>query len=161
MKTCNKCGTQVNDGVKFCPSCGTNVEVRQQNNQNNQNVNQTIQNLNNTNDYTSQFDRGDIEQNKVMAFLSYLGILFIIPLIAAPNSKYAKFHANQGLVLFIVEIAVSIVSGIISGIIWTIGSLIGSLAGLIVFVLAVIGIVNAATGKAKELPIIGGIRIIK
>lgn len=158
MKTCNKCGTQVNDGVRFCPSCGNNMEAGPQNNQN---VNQTLQNLNNTNDYTSQFDRGDIEQNKVLAFFSYLGILFIIPLIAAPNSKYAKFHANQGLVLFIVEIAVSIVSGIISGIIWAIGSLIGSLAGLIVFVLAIIGIINAVTGKAKELPIIGGIRIIK
>lgn len=160
MAKCNKCGTTVNDEVKFCPSCGNKIE-QGQNNYNGNDINQKLQDLNNTNDYTANFDRNDIEQNKVLALFSYLGILFIIPLIAAPNSPYAKFHANQGLVLFICEIAISIATGIISAIIWFVGSLLGSLLGLVVFVLAIVGIVNAVTGKAKELPIIGGIKIIK
>jgi Predicted membrane protein len=158
MAKCNKCGADVADNIKFCPSCGNNMTVNQQNSQN---FNQTVQNLNNTSDYTNSFDKADIEQNKAMALLSYLGILFIIPLLAAPNSKFARFHANQGLVLFIAEIAISIVSGILTGILWFLGSLIASLCGLIIFIFAILGIVNAVGGKAKELPLIGGIKLIK
>ena len=35
----------------------------------------------------------DIEKNKVMAGLSY--ILFFLPLIACPESKYGRFHATR------------------------------------------------------------------
>ena len=165
MAKCNKCGADVADNIKFCPSCGNNMTVNQQNAQN---FNQTVQNINNTNDYTNSFDRADIEQNKAMALLSYIGILFIIPLLAAPNSKFARFHANQGLVLFIAEIvlgvAVSIVSGILTAILWFLSiimALVGSLLGLVGFIFMVLGIVNAINGKAKELPLIGGIKLIK
>lgn len=41
----------------------------------------------------------DIEKNKTMAGLAYL--LFFLPLIACPESRYAKFHANQALLLLI------------------------------------------------------------
>ena len=158
MAKCNKCGADVADNVKFCPSCGNNMTVNQQNAQN---FNQTVQNFNNTNDYTNSFDKADIETNKAMALLSYLGILFIIPLIAVPNSKFAKFHANQGLVLFIAEIVVSVLSTILTSILWIIGGLVASLLGLVVFIFIILGIVNAINGKAKELPIIGGIKLIK
>lgn len=95
-----------------------------------------------------------------MAVLAYIGILFLIPLLAAPNSKYARFHANQGLVLFIVDIAVGIVSTILL-FIPIVGAIIGGLLGLAIFIFLIMGIVNAASGKAKELPLIGKIRILK
>src|ERR1035437_3247453 len=47
----------------------------------------------------SPFDADDVEKNKAMAILGY--IFFVIPLAAAPKSKFARFHANQGLLLFI------------------------------------------------------------
>ena len=67
-----------------------------------------------TEDCTSKFKESDIEQNKVLSLFSYLGILFLIPLLACKDSNYAKFHINQGLKLWIVSIAIGVVSGLIS-----------------------------------------------
>jgi len=51
-----------------------------------------------------EFDANDVEENKVFAALSYLGILVLIPLLVKKDSKFAMEHAKQGLVLFIIEI---------------------------------------------------------
>lgn len=40
----------------------------------------------------------DAQENKGMAVLAYL--IFLIPLLAAKESKFARYHTNQGLVLF-------------------------------------------------------------
>ena len=117
----------------------------------------------NTPDTTEEFDPADIEQNKVMGILAYLSWLVLIPIFAAKDSKFARFHANQGLVLAIAEIVVGIVIGILSGIpfIGWIFSIVGSLFGLCCFIMLCIGIYNAANGKAKELPIVGKFRLLK
>lgn len=120
-------------------------------------------------DTTSYYSRSDIEGNKLMAVLSYLGILVLVPILAAKDSPFAKFHATQGLNLLIVSVAWSIVSGIIGAILGAIGvtflsvlwSIITWLVSIVIFLTMVIGIINAAQGKAKELPIIGGFRILK
>lgn len=131
-----------------------------------------LSDLNKTADTTAEYDAKDIEQNKVLSLFAYLGILFLIPLLAAKDSKFARFHTNQGLVLFIAAIAWSVVYSILTtvlGFILLSGaaglySLIVMLLGLIYLVftvLAIIGIVNALTGKAKELPIIGKFKLLK
>ncbi|MBR3753942.1 MAG: hypothetical protein IKK49_02415 [Clostridia bacterium] len=89
-----------------------------------------------------------------MALLAY--IIFLIPLLAAKDSKFARFHTNQGLVLFIGAILSSVIT-----VIPIIGWIIAPIAGLAITVLAIIGIVNALGGKAKELPIIGKFKILK
>lgn len=104
----------------------------------------------------NESEQEDIEKNKAMGILAY--ILFFIPLLAAKESKFAMYHANQGLVLFLTALAVNIVGRIIPFIGWT---LIIPLGGLCVFVLAIIGIINAANGQQKPLPLIGNIQIIK
>lgn len=123
-----------------------------------------------TNEFTTEYTAEEIEQNKVVCILAYFGILFFLPLVACPDSKYGKFHANQGLLVLLMELVVSVVSGLFSalGIIPVIGLLfvalagiIGGILGLCTTVLAILGIINAAQGKAKELPIIGKFRIIK
>ena len=101
------------------------------------------------------FSPEDIEKNKVISLLAY--IIFFIPLLAAPNSKFAKYHANQGLVLLILAIIIEIISRIIP----FIGVIIGILGWIFIVILAILGIINAVSGKAKPLPIIGGITIIK
>ena len=126
-------------------------------------------NILDTPDTTSYYSRSDIEGNKLMAVLSYLGILVLIPILAAKDSPFAKFHATQGLNLLIVSVAWSIVSGIIGAILGAIGvtflsvlwSIITWLVSIVIFLTMVIGIINAAQGKATELPIIGGFRILK
>lgn len=126
-------------------------------------LNQQFNNLNNTKDYTSQFDPKDIEDNKIMGILAYLSWLVLIPIFAAPNSKFARFHANQGLVLAIAEIACGILNSILGWIpvIRVVSGIICFLVGIVCFVLTILGIVNVANGKAKELPVIGSIRILK
>jgi len=102
------------------------------------------------------FEKDDIENNKVMALLAY--IIFLVPLLAAKESKFAMFHTNQGLILFLCAVAVNIVGGIVPIVGWLI---ILPLGNLFVFILAIIGIINAAKGEAKPLPLIGGIKILK
>ncbi|RQW89026.1 MAG: hypothetical protein EHM79_04460 [Geobacter sp.] len=100
-------------------------------------------------------EQEDIEKNKAMAILAY--IIFLIPLLAAKESKFAMYHANQGLVLFLLALAVNVVGGIIPFLGWFV---ILPLGNLLVIVLAILGIVNAAKGEAKPLPLIGGIKLL-
>ena len=125
--------------------------------------NDQFQKFTDTPDKTSSMDPKDIEQNKVMAILAYLWLLVLVPIFAARESKFATFHANQGLILAIAEIALGLVSLILSWIpiLGILISIVCWIAGLCLLILAIIGIVNAANGKAKELPIIGKIRIRK
>ncbi len=148
MAVCSKCGAQIPDNSSVCPTCGAPQQVNGANQQ---------QSYVNGGNY---MDPNDVQQNKVMAVLAYIGILFLVPLLAAPNSQYARFHTNQGLVLFLFDIAVGIVSAIVAFIPF-VGLILSPLLGLAMFVLMILGIVNAATGNAKELPLIGKIRIIK
>src|SRR5437762_547806 len=80
-------------------------------------------------------DPKDVEQNKVYAILAYLGILVLVPLLAAKESKFAQYHANQGLVLFIADIICGFV-------IWI--PVVGWAVGIALLVLWIMGIMNAA-----------------
>lgn len=119
-----------------------------------------LKNQLNTPDTTSQYDKTDIENNKIMAILSYIGFLFVVPMLAAKDSAFAMFHCNQGLVLFLAEVIWNIVSSILMAILPILG-IICYVINLIFLVAVILGIVNAATGKAKELPVIGKYRILK
>jgi hypothetical protein len=76
-------------------------------------LSQMINKVFETPDYTESFAPQDIQQNKAMSILAYIGILALVPVFAARNSAYAKFHANQGLLLLIAEAAVALVFGLL------------------------------------------------
>lgn len=122
-----------------------------------------LKTLNDTKDYTEQFRAEDCQDNKGMAIIAYLGILVLIPLFAAKKSPFARFHTNQGLLLFIAGIIVGLINLIFQAIpvLGTIIYILCMVIDIILVILMVIGIVNAATGKAKDLPLIGTIRILK
>ncbi len=90
------------------------------------------------------------QPEKGLAILSYLGILFLVPWLAEKNNKFSKFHAKQGLILFLLEIAsyllllIPVAGWIIAPIVW-----------ILCVVLLIIGIINVVNGKEKELPVIG------
>ena len=108
-----------------------------------------------TPDSTSEYDAADVENNKIISLFAYLGILFIVPLLAGKDSKYARFHTNQGIILFILYIILVFLSTF-PHIGWVF-----TIAQIIVALLAILGIINAVTGKARELPLIGKFRILK
>jgi uncharacterized membrane protein len=107
----------------------------------------------------------DAETNKIFGILAYLGILCLVPLLAVKNSPFAKYHANQGLVLFLSEIALAIILEIVDQLLYMVGlgflSLVFSLVWLGVICLLIIGIINAAAGKCVPLPVIGKFKLIK
>ena len=107
------------------------------------------------------FNSEDVQNNKVMGILAYFGILFLIPLLAAKDSQYARFHTNQGIVLFIFSVALNIISVTSFGILSFVGTLITGLIGLVCLAFAIVGIVNACSGEPKKLPIIGSITLYK
>jgi len=104
--------------------------------------------------FNNQFDPQDIQTNKTISMLAYL--IFFLPLLACPQSKFGRFHANQGLLVLLMYIASYII-----GIIPFIGGIIGAILGLASLIFMILGMVNTSKGLAKELPLIGNISIIK
>ncbi len=101
------------------------------------------------------------DTGKLWGVLGYIiPVLFFIPLVMddLKNNPYSKFHANQQVVLLISWIIVNVVGTLIPVLGWFIILPIGS---LILFVLAIIGLINAAKGEQKPLPIVGGFTLIK
>lgn len=105
---------------------------------------------------TPQVDPEDVDKNRVFAILAY--IIFFIPLLAARESRFAMYHANQGLILFLAALALNIVGTIVPVIGWFIILPLGNLA---VLACVVLGIINAAQGQLKQLPLIGRFQLIK
>lgn len=125
---------------------------------------QKLQNINETPDTTKDYDKQDIEKNKVMAILAYFGILVLVPIFGAKDSKFARFHANQGLILCIIWFAIWLIGQVFAAISWklyAVLSIVFIIVYLLLTVLAIMGIINAASGKAKELPLVGKYRILK
>lgn len=105
---------------------------------------------------SSEVDPSDVEKNKVMGIIAY--ILFFIPLLAAKESKFAMYHANQGLTLFLASVIINVVGAIIPIIGWLIIIPFGNLA---ILILAILGIIKAAGGKTEPLPLIGKFTLIQ
>ena len=93
---------------------------------------------------------------KACGILAYFGILFLIPLLAG-KTELSRYHANQGVILFILDAALGDVAGVFAWIPiikWIIAGVAG-LAGVVLFVFAIMGIVNAANGEMKPVPVVG------
>ena len=161
MAFCGNCGTNVNDGVKFCPSCGTGMSAAPAPSAPPpaQPATPAAQYQQAWDTSAQQADPRDAEQNKTMALLAY--ILFFIPLLTGDHKKspFVMFHTNQGTVLFLASFAAQIVSGMLTFII--IGFFLAPLFGIASFVLFLMGIINAVNGKMTPLPVIGKFTIIK
>ncbi|HJZ11846.1 MAG TPA: DUF4870 domain-containing protein [Acidobacteriota bacterium] len=104
----------------------------------------------------------DVEKNKVFAIIGYIfPILFFVPLVTEDGKKsaFAKFHANQQLNFLLFVVIGYIVAFVLTFVL--IGALLFPLIWIASIVFMVMGIVNAAGGKTKPLPLIGGFTLIK
>ena len=101
----------------------------------------------------------DTNNNKIMAVLCYLWILWIIPLLTgAKDDSFVKFHINQGIILTICSAVVWVIGFIpaIGGVIsWIGGIAILVIGGIAILVLSVIGIINAVNMEEKPVPVVG------
>ena len=184
MAFCGSCGTQVQDGVRFCPTCGNDLAAAQDSQvqqaapiqptpeQQYQAAPQQWQQAPQPQQYQDPYQQqqyqqayqqpyqqappNDAQANKGMAILAY--IIFFVPLIAGTHktSPFVKFHTNQGTVLALFGIGANILY-----IIPFLGWVIAPLLSIAVTVLAIIGIINASKGEMKQLPVIGKMTLIK
>ena len=106
------------------------------------------------------FDPQDIQSNKIMAALAYVGWLILIPLFARRESPFTRFHCNQGLILAFAWLAIVVLRSVSASLHLPL-DFIFSLLSVAVVVFSVIGIINVVQGEAKELPLIGKLRILK
>ncbi len=99
------------------------------------------------------------QDDKLIGILSYLGLLWIVAYIlyGSKKTEYNLFHVKQGLGLLIVWVGLWIV-GFILAFIPVLGLIIGFVmifVYLALLVLIILGIINAANGVQKELPLVG------
>ncbi|HEX2985998.1 MAG TPA: hypothetical protein VHO71_04210 [Caproiciproducens sp.] len=113
---------------------------------------------------------GSTDNTKVFSILSYIGILWLVGLLADRDNPKVRYHLNQGILLtifeVIVNIAVSILHGLVSLIFYhgvfllaPLGALINGLlslaAGCLFIAFIIIGIMHAVNDKQEPLPVIG------
>ena len=139
-------------------------------------VKDTVDKIIDTEDKTKDYDKKDIETNKIIAILSYIGPLCFVPYFVSKESKFAMFHAKQGLNLFVFEAIIGTVS-YFSALAFQMSKICGTFGcktftpfwitvpldfiQVILGVISLIGLIYACQGKAKELPILNKIKIIK
>lgn len=149
MPYCRKCGAEVAEGVAFCQVCGASMNDAQ-GSANQSQYNPGAQNS------PYQAAPNDVEDNKLIGILCYLGILLLIPLLTRPDSQFIKFHSNQGLLLLLLGIAAGVVAAIP-----VLGWIVAVAASIFSLVCFIMGIINVTSGQMKELPLIGKIQILK
>lgn len=83
--------------------------------------------------------------NKVLGILSYFSFLFILPFIFGGEDKFCRFHAKQGLALFVFSAIADALSATPFG--W--------IMQIMRIYMIVKGVISAANGRCEPLPFIG------
>ena len=133
---CSKCGAENAEGAKFCPKCGAKLGAAE------------------TPAPTEGAGKPESESNtglsaNVAGLLCYVlfwvtGIIFVV---LEKKSTFVKFHAWQSIMTF----------GVLN-VVWLIVSwipVVGWIIGILIFVLWIILIIQAGTGKMWKVPLAG------
>lgn len=128
------------------------------------------------------FDKKDIENNQIMAIFSYVFAPLVYYSKSKKKSKWLKFHARQGMNLFMVELIYILLTIILLdkitvlrectyylyGISFYCGEenplyikVIVLLIGILVLAILISGIVNVLNKKGEKLSLIGNLNLFK
>ena len=142
--------------------------------ENPKNLKEYIAYFRNTDDHTNEYDPYKFSEKKSICRLTVLGPTFWLPFVAAKDSASARFYANQGLLVFIVELILLIPEVIFTTIVGIgfslgaqiiVGLVIDVILTLIIYSVPIFMIASAwkdmNEGKIKDIPFIGKLRIIK
>jgi uncharacterized membrane protein len=132
---CSKCGAENPEGAKFCSKCGAELGAPAK-------PSEAVANP------EAQSSTG-LSAN-VAGLLCYVlgwvtGIIFVV---LEKKSTFVKFHAWQSIMTFGVLFVISLIVSWIPFVGWILGTLIGILS----FILWLILIIQAATGKMWKVP---------
>ncbi len=148
-KFCEYCGSSISEKAEVCTNCGKYTSLHKE----------------------KSAPKVEIKDTKIFNVLSYLGILWIIGMLSDhKNDKDVRFHIGQGMLVTILYVAVGIINNLIIANVFVtkvtywyytykttsgLGYFLMWILWLVPAVLSVIGIINAAKGESKELPVIG------
>ena len=105
-----------------------------------------------TDDYSGTAPGGDIEENKALGAISYLGPLVVLSMILKPNSPFVRFHANQSIALMIFSVLCSLCRFVPF-----FGWMIGIFGGIFTLVNVFRGFFSAMNGQMKIRPRLGSL----
>ncbi len=88
----------------------------------------------------------------IVAYITWIG--WIVAFFAGTKQE-SKFHLNQALVIWLINIVVVVLSYI------PIVNIVAGILSLVMFVFWIMGLVSACQGTEKEVPLIGSIKILK
>ena len=91
-------------------------------------------------------------RSRVMAVMSYLGILCFVPLLLNRDDEFVYFHARQGLVIWMWGVI-----GIFSPYLPGLGKWMFSMSLTLVMILSIIGVLSAVLNRAWKLPFVFGV----
>jgi uncharacterized membrane protein len=94
--------------------------------------------------------RSSGSQNKLWAVLSYIFVLWIVPLWIIERNDYAVYHARQAFGLFIAGLVASVLQWVPA-----VGWALYYISSIGLFILWIVGIVYAATGRKDPVPLLG------
>ncbi len=97
---------------------------------------------------------------KVTSIVAYIAPIGWLIAFLAGDKEGAKFHLNQALMVWILSILSGVV-GTVCAFVPIVGSIISMVFGIAVLVFWILGLVAACKQEEKEIPIIGGIKILK
>jgi uncharacterized membrane protein len=83
------------------------------------------------------------ERRRLLAALSYVGVLFFLPVLLGEKDAFVRHHVRQGAVVCLFELATALFGWI---------PLIGWSFAVAVFAVAVIAFIRAWDGKKWEIP---------
>jgi len=162
MAYCKKCGAYIPDNQNTCFACGYNEAAqteksaeearrsRQQANREWAEAEKERRSREQKESAGSATTASKIGNSKLVATMSYIGILCVVGLLLGRNDKFVNFHAKQGLVLLLFEIAGGIAGAILS---------VGWIVRLFAIYCMVMGIINAQKGQMKALPLLGKLKL--
>jgi fumarate reductase subunit D len=96
-----------------------------------------------------QLDLNEIKQGAPFAALSYIFCLWILTFILKKDNQFAYFHAKQGIIIFVGNVAC-----FVFGFVPLLGVLFG-LAQIVLMCFSLYGVYLALTGRMTPIPFVG------
>jgi len=121
------------------------------------------------NELTTEPEQEDLKGKKLTAAFAYLSWFVVIPIMYASESKFIRYHANQGLTIAIAETIGILATVIVSKVLWSVSVKLSLLVEVMMYaaiagafgVLILLGLLNVALGKKRPLPTFGKVNLLK
>ncbi len=159
MTFCSSCGAEMNEGVKFCPKCGSSAAGEQPTG-----AAPAAGGGSGVSGAAAGPAGGAAasENDNLMAALSYLLIPAVIFLMVEPynRNRFIRFHSFQALAYAVAAFAINIALNILGVILSVVGVgmllfPVSMLFSLATFVLWIVLVIKAFQGQTYKLPMIG------